>query len=451
MNTHDRILWLDVMRVCACLMVMTVHATEPFYLGGEGSRIFTATDALWASFFDSFVRACVPLFVVTSSYLLFPLQTSAGAFFRRRAGRLLVPFVLWSLAYALVWGDPVTNLRSLLLNFNYAAGHLWFVYMLAGVYLLMPLLSPWAERVERRELRGYLVLWGLTLLIPFVREWASGGELLVVHGPTGILPVVGRSQLERLRDILLRQRFRGLPASGTLLPALRTRPFVASHALRGATLVAGRLCAVLLRFSHACVGQRERFPLRGSCGRSRRVGDTLVQRHPWCCLHDRRVVAAVQRQALGFPVVFCCGCCNPVVPGAGSLQDVLCVCVPAHRPFQRQLRNVPLPHVRPRLGVCRLLRMAWHGYGRMSWGVDDSRRNHLYRPHHLLRHSPRLHPPPAYSASGEMAGGVNTLLLNIRFCPLSRPRDGRSAGLRRAAGARWVRCAAPTAVRVRRR
>lgn len=186
MNTHDRILWLDVMRVCACLMVMTVHATEPFYLGGEGSRIFTATDALWASFFDSFVRACVPLFVVTSSYLLFPLQTSAGAFFRRRAGRLLVPFVLWSLAYALVWGDPVTNLRSLLLNFNYAAGHLWFVYMLAGVYLLMPLLSPWAERVERRELRGYLVLWGLTLLIPFVREWASGGELLVVHGPTGI-------------------------------------------------------------------------------------------------------------------------------------------------------------------------------------------------------------------------------------------------------------------------
>ena len=192
MNTHDRILWLDVMRVCACLMVMTVHATEPFYLGGEGSRIFTATDALWASFFDSFVRACVPLFVVTSSYLLFPLQTSAGAFFRRRAGRLLVPFVLWSLAYALVWGDPVTNLRSLLLNFNYAAGHLWFVYMLAGVYLLMPLLSPWAERVERRELRGYLVLWGLTLLIPFVREWASGGELLVIHGPTGI-PNTGHS------------------------------------------------------------------------------------------------------------------------------------------------------------------------------------------------------------------------------------------------------------------
>ena len=182
----QRVIWLDWMRVCACLMVMTVHATEPFYLGGEGSRILTYTDGCWASFFDSFVRSCVPLFVITSSYLLFPLRTTTGQFFRRRVSRLLVPFVVWSLAYAFVWGEPVDNLRSLLLNFNYSAGHLWFVYMLVGVYLLMPLLSPWAERVGKRELQAYLAVWAVTLLIPFVREWASGGETLVIHGPTGI-------------------------------------------------------------------------------------------------------------------------------------------------------------------------------------------------------------------------------------------------------------------------
>lgn len=186
MKTENRIIWLDWLRVCACFMVMVVHSTEPFYLGGEGARILTATDAVWASFFDSFVRACVPLFIIASSYLLFPLQTSTGAFFRRRLSRLLVPFILWSLVYAFLWGEPAENLRSLLLNFNYAAGHLWFVYMLLGIYLLMPLLSPWAERVGRRELQGYLCVWGLTLTIPFIREWASGGELLVIHGPTGI-------------------------------------------------------------------------------------------------------------------------------------------------------------------------------------------------------------------------------------------------------------------------
>ena len=182
----DREKWIDWMRVAACLMVMVVHSTEPFYLGGEGSRILTEGDAYWSSFFDSFVRACVPLFVVASSYLQFPLHYSTGEFLRRRALRVLVPFLCWSIVYALAWGEPVDNLRSLLLNFNYAAGHLWFVYMLVGIYLLMPMLSPWAERVGKRELQFYLLLCFATTLIPFVRALAADGAAPVIYGPTGI-------------------------------------------------------------------------------------------------------------------------------------------------------------------------------------------------------------------------------------------------------------------------
>ena len=186
MLTMDREKWIDWMRVAACLMVMVVHSTEPFYLGGEGSRILTEGDAYWASFFDTFVRACVPLFVVASSYLQFPLHYSTGEFLRRRAQRVLVPFLCWSIVYALAWGEPVDNLRSLLLNFNYAAGHLWFVYMLVGIYLLMPMLSPWAERVGKRELQFYLLLCFATTLIPFVRALAADGAAPVIYGPTGI-------------------------------------------------------------------------------------------------------------------------------------------------------------------------------------------------------------------------------------------------------------------------
>ncbi len=181
----ERVIWLDWMRVAACLMVIVVHATEPFYLGGDGSLILTRTDAFWASFFDSFVRACVPLFVIASSYLQFPLHYSSEEFFRRRAVRILVPFVLWTVVYALVWGSPVQNFKDLLLNFNYAAGHLWFVYMLVGVYLLMPLLSPWAERVGRTELRIYLGLWLFTTVIPLLRDWVFGAPP-VVYGVSGL-------------------------------------------------------------------------------------------------------------------------------------------------------------------------------------------------------------------------------------------------------------------------
>lgn len=176
---RQREIWLDFLRVTACFMVMVIHSTEPFYLGGEGAQILTATDAFWVAIFEGLCRCCVPLFLIASSYLQFPLHYSAGEFFRRRAVRILIPMLIWTVVYALVWGEPVDNFKGLLLNFNYAAGHLWFVYMLVGVYLIMPLLSPWAEKVSSRELEIYLGIWLVTTLFPFVRETAGGVAPLI--------------------------------------------------------------------------------------------------------------------------------------------------------------------------------------------------------------------------------------------------------------------------------
>lgn len=181
-----REIWIDWLRVIACFMVFVVHSTEPFYLGGEGSLILTEGDAFWSSFFDTFVRSCVPLFIIASSYLQFPIHYSTGEFFKRRALRILVPFAIWTVVYACIWGEPAENFKNLLLNFNYSSGHLWFVYMLIGVYLLMPLLSPWAEKVGKKELQAYLGIWLFTTLIPLFRDWFSGFSTTVIYGPSGL-------------------------------------------------------------------------------------------------------------------------------------------------------------------------------------------------------------------------------------------------------------------------
>lgn len=180
-----REIWLDFLRVTACFLVMTVHATEPFYLGGDGTLVLSPADTFWVSVFEGLARCCVPLFVIASGYLQLPLHYSTGEFFRRRAVRIIIPMIIWTLVYALVWGEPVANLKGLLLNFNYAAGHLWFVYMLLGLYLIMPLLSPWLATVSCRELTVYLGIWALTLLIPFVREGA-GGMAPVIYARDGL-------------------------------------------------------------------------------------------------------------------------------------------------------------------------------------------------------------------------------------------------------------------------
>ena len=184
-ENRRREIWIDWLRVTACFLVMWTHCCEPFYLGGEGSLILTKADAIWVSVLNVLPRACVALFVFASSYLQFPLHYSTGEFFKRRASRILIPFLFWSIVYALVWGEPVQNFKDLLLNFNYAAGHLWFVYMLIGLYLVMPLLSPWAEKVGKRELLVYLGIWLFTTLIPLIRQWV-GGAAPVIYGPSGI-------------------------------------------------------------------------------------------------------------------------------------------------------------------------------------------------------------------------------------------------------------------------
>uniref|UniRef100_UPI00405705FC acyltransferase n=1 Tax=Alistipes sp. TaxID=1872444 RepID=UPI00405705FC len=188
LKKENRVVWVDWLRVAACFMVLVVHSTEPFYLGGQGSLILTEMDAYWSSLFDSLVRSCVPLFIVASSYLQFPIHYSSGEFLRRRVVRVLVPFLLWSVVYACAWGNPAENFRNLLFNFNYAAGHLWFVYMLIGVYLLMPLLSPWAERVSKRELQVYLAVCLFTSFIPLLRDYLAGGyeAISVIYGVSGL-------------------------------------------------------------------------------------------------------------------------------------------------------------------------------------------------------------------------------------------------------------------------
>ncbi len=176
----DRIVFLDWLRVAACLMVMGVHSIEPFYLGEGGTLILNEANGVWSTVLDSALRAAVPLFILTSSYLLFPVKSSTETFLRRRLSRVGWPLLVWVMLYALIpqygtqWNDYdfIGNFKHALLNFPDAAGHLWFMFMLIGVYLAMPIFSPWIEKVSKRGEQAFLLLWLFTTTIVFWRELA---------------------------------------------------------------------------------------------------------------------------------------------------------------------------------------------------------------------------------------------------------------------------------------
>ena len=186
----ERIVFVDYIRVIACFMVMLVHASENFYaadasgLAGNVSMLANEANRFWVAFYDGGVaRTCVPLFMVVSAFLLVPIRqgVSMGNFYRHRFMRILPPLVFFMLAYTflpLLWGgmtweQSINDLARLPFNFPSMAGHLWFMYPLISLYLIIPVISPWLERASAKDERIFIALFAFSTLVPWLHRFVS--------------------------------------------------------------------------------------------------------------------------------------------------------------------------------------------------------------------------------------------------------------------------------------
>lgn len=175
----ERVVFLDWLRVAACLMVMLVHSSECIY-SDDYSFSFPDEVARWTvMFIQGFVRPiAVPLFLMASAYLLVPVKTGTGVFLKKRFTRVGIPFVVFLVLYAFLpaiwgefsWAEAGANLKQVWINFIPRESHLWFVYLMLGLYLVMPVISPWLAKAGKREERFFLILWAFTLCFYFIRD-----------------------------------------------------------------------------------------------------------------------------------------------------------------------------------------------------------------------------------------------------------------------------------------
>ena len=185
-----RIPFIDYIRVVACFLVMLVHASENFYaadasgLAGNVSMLANEANRFWVAFYDGFLgRVSVPLFMIVSAFLLVPLREgqTMAQFYRRRFTRILPPMICFMLIYtflplawgAMSWEQSLADLKRLPFNFPSMAGHLWFMYPLISLYLIIPVVSPWLEKATAKEERIFLGFFGLSTLIPWLHRFVS--------------------------------------------------------------------------------------------------------------------------------------------------------------------------------------------------------------------------------------------------------------------------------------
>lgn len=166
---------LDILRVLACYLVIQVHTGEFYYIG-DGGTVLSGNSPFWVGILNSLCRVSVPLFVMISGYLLLPVKEEMGTFFKKRFTRVAIPFIVWCVLYAIYWAfkgqtdwaQAGINILHIPVNFGTEVGHLWYVYMLMGLYLFAPIISPWIANASRKNMEFYLTLWVVTLCIPYI-------------------------------------------------------------------------------------------------------------------------------------------------------------------------------------------------------------------------------------------------------------------------------------------
>lgn len=173
----QRVFGLDLLRVVACYMVIQVHSGEFFYIG-EGGTFLGGDDSFWVNLYNSLCRTSVPLFVMITGYFVLPVKEELGVFLKKRFTRVLIPFVIWCALYAFYQylrgdvelGAAFINILKIPVNFGVEVGHLWYVYMLIGLYLFFPLISPWLNMASKKSIQFYLAIWAVSLCVPYIHQ-----------------------------------------------------------------------------------------------------------------------------------------------------------------------------------------------------------------------------------------------------------------------------------------
>ena len=49
---------------------------------------------------------------------------------------------------------------------------LWYLYMLIGIYFIIPILNSWLEGAKKREIQVFLGIWVISLVIPYLKMLA---------------------------------------------------------------------------------------------------------------------------------------------------------------------------------------------------------------------------------------------------------------------------------------
>ena len=169
MAPSQRQQYLDVLRIISITAVVVIHTAAEYWTALD----VTSYEWKVETVYDGLVRWAVPVFVMISGALFLdpsrdqPLKKLYG----KNILRIVTIILFWGTAYALLAGLPAdasfTSLYAFLKTAVFGHYHMWFLYMIIGLYAMTPLLRLITR--DRDATRYFLAAaFLLNTAVPFV-------------------------------------------------------------------------------------------------------------------------------------------------------------------------------------------------------------------------------------------------------------------------------------------
>lgn len=140
---HNEIPYIHYLRVLACLLVVTLHATHVEMIDGEGNTFHQWLLAI--------TRPCNSLFFMISGVLLLPYKSlDFLQFYKKRLSRIFIPLLFWGCIYSFLpmylfdesFKSAFYNTLWLPLTYpEQVGGILWYLYIYIGIIFFIPFIS----------------------------------------------------------------------------------------------------------------------------------------------------------------------------------------------------------------------------------------------------------------------------------------------------------------------
>ena len=155
--SDNKIIAFDGLRILAAFAVVVLHTVAPLFLD-----LYQSYDWNAANVYESLVRWSVPVFFMISGALFLNKrkELNIGRLYKKNIFRVFLIYLFWSIVYTLPLLNDGLSLSYILFRILNGPFHFWFLKILIGLYIAVPLFRA---ITSNRKTEEYFLLFAMLM------------------------------------------------------------------------------------------------------------------------------------------------------------------------------------------------------------------------------------------------------------------------------------------------